>query len=159
MAPRSSTTILRSSTTPLVVARAPRTRVAASVTCKPPRDEGPAMPARLAIRQRLSHGNLKPVAPLLDMEYLQGTEVPQSADNWATSAPAGRVFPVSGTGSRRHDWRGTARIVRAGSPSYTHMHYMHPMRDGSILHGPTLFHHTKLCNNQLSGTSSIPSCR
>ena len=63
MAPRSSTTILRSSTTPLIFARAPRTRVAASVTCEPPRDEGPAMPTRLAICQRLTHGNLKAVTP------------------------------------------------------------------------------------------------
>ena len=58
-------------------------------------------------------------------------------------APAGRIFPVFGTGSRKHDWRGTALIVRASSPSYTHMHYMHPMRDGTILYGPTLFHQPK----------------
>ena len=58
------------------------------------------------------------------------------------TAPVGRVFPVSGTGSRKHNWRGTTRIVRAGSPSYIHMHYIHPMRNGTILHGSTLFHHT-----------------
>ena len=95
---------------------------------------------------------------LLDMVYLRGTGVPQSADNWATRlgriARARRAFPVSGTGSRdtvseaRHELYVSAR----------QLHYMHPMRDGTILHGPTLFHHTKLRNNQPSGTSSIPSC-
>ena len=43
------------------------------------------------------------VFDLLDMVYLRGTGVPQSADNWATRlwkiARARRAFPVSGTGS------------------------------------------------------------
>ena len=39
--------------------------------------------------------------------------------------PAGRDFPVSGTGSRKHDWQITTRIVRAGLPSCIHMHDLH----------------------------------
>ena len=69
---------------------------------------------------------------MLDMVYLRGTGVPQSADNWATRlgriAPARRAFPVSGTGSRdtvseaRHKLYVPAR----------QLHNMHPMAAGTI---------------------------
>ena len=69
---------------------------------------------------------------VLDMVYLRGTGVPQSAENWATClgriAPSRRAFLISGTGSRdtvseaRHELYVPAR----------QLHNMHPMAAGTI---------------------------